>query len=54
MLSTDASKDSGRGDSDSNPETLTDWCQPECLTLGHSDSCWLPNTGVRNRDSTEI
>ena len=35
-------RDSGRGDSDSNPDTLTDWCQPECLTLGHSDSCWLP------------
>jgi len=35
-------RDSGRGDSDSNPDTLTDWCQPECLTLGHSDACWLP------------
>ena len=37
-------KDSGRGDSDSNPDTLTDSCVPECLTLGHSDSCWLPAT----------
>ena len=35
-------KDSGKGDSDSNPDTLTDFCQPECLTLGHSDACWLP------------
>lgn len=40
-------RDSGRGDSDSNPDTLTDWCQPECLTLGHSDSCWLPANNQR-------
>ena len=39
-------KDSGRGDSDSNPDTLTDSCVPECLTLGHSDSCWLPATTI--------
>ena len=42
-------RDSGRGDSDSNPDTLTDWCQPECLTLGHSDSCWLPPNAAANQ-----
>lgn len=42
--------DSGRGESESDTHSrnhhnsilMGDWCQPECLTLGHSDSCWLP------------
>jgi len=46
--------DSGRGESESETHSrnvklsntsvvhLGDWCQTECLTLGHSDQCWLP------------
>lgn len=50
--------DSGRGESSSETHSakfldngtknldkstiLTQWCQAECLTLGHSDACWLP------------
>ena len=38
--------DSGRGESSSETQSasplLGQWCQPECLTLGHSDNCWLP------------
>ena len=44
--------DSGRGDSSSEDQliklSMGKWCNDECLTLGHSDACWLPRINVEN------
>ena len=37
----------------SSIEKLGEWCQEECLTLGHSDQCWLPRQVIcHNKDKT--
>ena len=55
--------DSGRGESESETHSrnhkvatsttlLGDWCQPDCLTLGHSDQCWLPPTQIQTNTNS--
>merc|ERR1712176_108473 len=44
-----ADSDSGRGESGSETHSrnhlamLGHYCNQDCLTLGHSDACWLPS-----------
>ena len=54
--------DSGRGESSSETHSnkldsstvLGQWCQAECLTLGHSDACWLPRGALANHYIVEV
>ena len=54
--------DSGRGESSSETQSrkldsstvLGQWCQAECLTLGHSDACWLPRSNAENHFIVEV
>ena len=50
--------DSGRGESSSETQSgngmLGQWCQPECLTLGHSDRCWLPRLNGENQFIVDV
>ena len=54
--------DSGRGESSSETHSrkhdsstvLGQWCQAECLTLGHSDACWLPRGATENHFIVEV
>jgi len=54
--------DSGRGESSSETHSnkldsstvLGQWCQAECLTLGHSDACWLPRGAMANHYIVEV
>ena len=33
---------------------LGEWCQTECLTLGHSDQCWLPQAPRNHAYEVEV